>query len=68
MTGNLRDAIRAAFDAGCEQGNDEATAHEWGSSPQRERDDAFADFMAEWNPDSAPIRALIAATTEGGSR
>ena len=68
MTGNLLDAIRAAFDAGCDQGSDEATAHEWGSSPQQSRDEAFADFMAEWNPDSAPIRALIAATTEGGSR
>lgn len=68
MTGNLLDAIRAAFDAGCDQGGDEATAHEHGSLPQQKRDEAFADFMAEWNPDSAPIRALIAATTEGGSR
>ena len=68
MNGNLLNAIRAAFDAGCEQGGDEATAHEHGSLPQQKRDEAFADFMAEWNPDSAPIRALIAATTEGGSR
>ena len=55
-------AVRAAFDEGCEQGGDEATSYEWGTFPRQGRDEAFADFMAEWNPDSAPIRALIAET------
>lgn len=68
MKGNLLNAILAAFDAGCEQGGDEATAYEHGLSPQQSRDEAFADFMAEWNPDSEVIRALIAATAEEASR
>jgi hypothetical protein len=52
-------SVRAAFDAGIRQGADEAVAFEWGSRPNQSRDKEFADFMADWNDDSAPIRAVI---------
>lgn len=51
-------AARSAFEAGCEQGSDEATAYEWGSGPQQTRASAWSDFMAEWNSDSAALRVL----------
>ncbi len=53
-------AVRAAFDAGRSQGEDEATAFDWGGFPRQSRDEAFSDFFAEWNADSAPIRQLLA--------
>ena len=55
----LMKAIRAAFDAGSEQGSDESTAWEWGSFPRQRADDAFQDFMADWNLDSEPLRKLL---------
>ena len=55
----IREAIWSAFIAGCGQGSDEATSFEWGSTAQQTRQQAFDDFMAEWNKDSAPLRALI---------
>ncbi|WP_323008915.1 hypothetical protein [Paracoccus sp. (in: a-proteobacteria)] len=59
MSDEMMKAIRAAFDAGCEQGSDEAKAYDWGSHMCQTRNQAFEDFMADWNPDSAPIRALL---------
>lgn len=41
-------ALRDAFEAGREQGRDEATAWEWGSSPGMGEDEAFADIFAAW--------------------
>ena len=57
----LREAIWAAFIAGVSQGSDEATAYEWGTTPQQSRQQAFDDFMADWNEDSAYLRSLIDA-------
>ena len=55
----LREAIWAAFIAGVGQGSDEATAYEWGTAPQQSRQQAFDDFMADWNEDIAYLRALL---------
>lgn len=41
-------ALRDAFEAGREQGSDEATAYEWGSLPNQKADKAFADLFAKW--------------------
>jgi hypothetical protein len=52
---------RAAFDAGRDQGSEEATSFEWGSAPMQTADKAFADFMADWNSNSKPLREALAA-------
>lgn len=52
-------AARAAFEAGVKWGGDSATSYEWGCAPSQTKEDAWADFMAHWNADSAPLRALI---------
>lgn len=64
MSDELMKAIRAAFDAGCDRGSTEATAYDWGSPLDQSRTQAFEDFMADWNPDSAPIRALLTQPPE----
>jgi len=53
-------ALRDLFRAGMAYGNAEATAYEWGASVSQRWESAFNDFMAEWEPESAPIRALTA--------
>lgn len=52
-------AFRAAFDAGREQGQDEATSYEWGSRPDQTADKAFAALLKSWNPDGAGIRKAL---------
>jgi hypothetical protein len=37
--------LRRAFDAGMEQGGEEARAYEWGQGPGQSADEAFADFL-----------------------
>ena len=54
-------AFRAAFDAGREQGQDEATSFEWGSSSRYTADRAFADLFEDWNSDCKEIREVLAA-------
>ena len=39
--------LRDSFDAGVEQGSDEATSYDWGGPPRRKRDEAFQDFLDE---------------------
>ncbi|MDQ1077971.1 hypothetical protein [Pseudoroseomonas cervicalis] len=56
------DQLRQIFDAGADQGNDEATAHEWGHRPSRKRDKAF-DYALRWEAEP-PI--LTDADAEGG--
>lgn len=56
---SLMKALRDVFDAGRAQGNEEAMAHEWGSRPQQTPDQAFSDFMAEWNTESAALREIL---------
>ncbi len=53
--------VREAFDAGISQGQEEATSFEWGSSPMQTANQAFAQFMAEWNPASKGLRDALAA-------
>ena len=60
MTEAMKAALRQAFDAGAEQGSDEATAWEWGCSPRQKRDEAFNDLFEEWN--KGPILELMAIT------
>ena len=55
----MRAALREAFEAGCEQGSDEATAWEWGCSPRTKRDEAFGDLFEEWNARSNPAIASL---------
>lgn len=55
----LMKTLRDVFDAGRSQGSDEATALDWGSSPQYTPDEAFSDFMATWNPDSLVLRQIL---------
>lgn len=55
----LLKAIRSAFDAGCARGHDEAVAYEWGSFSGQTDDEAFTDFMEEWNSASEPLRAVL---------
>lgn len=51
-------ALREAFDAGREQGSEEATAYECGAFPMQKPDAAFADLLAEWN--KGPILDCLA--------
>jgi len=60
----LDNALRDLFRAGLSYGSAQATAYEWGSSPSQRWESAFNDFMAEWEPESAPIRALTARVAE----
>jgi hypothetical protein len=53
----IKAALREAFDAGCEQGGDEATAYEWGSLPNQNREKAFSDLFEDWN--TGPIQDLL---------
>lgn len=39
--------LREAFNAGVEQGEDEATAYEWGARSRQSRDDAFAEYLRD---------------------
>lgn len=39
--------LREAFDAGVEQGEDEATAYEWGARSRQSRDNAFAEYLRD---------------------
>lgn len=55
----VRKLIWEAFRAGMDQGSDEATAYEWGQPPRQTKDDAFADFMAEWNSESDTFRQMF---------
>jgi hypothetical protein len=64
-------ALREAFDAGVSHGEDSATAYEWGSRPQYNRDQMFADCIAHYNGPDSPIQKLLSAlsapqyTTDG---
>ncbi|WP_306147280.1 MULTISPECIES: hypothetical protein [unclassified Roseibium] len=53
----LRGALREAYDAGVRQGEDSATAYEWGSSPSQSADQSFTDLFEEWN--TGPIQDLM---------
>lgn len=55
----VRQMLWEAFRAGIEQGSDEATAYDWGQLPRQPREDAFDDFMADWNPESALFRRMF---------
>jgi hypothetical protein len=59
----LRAALREAFDAGCEQGSEEATSWEWGCFPRTNRDEAFGDLFETWNASSNPAIASLALAT-----
>jgi len=61
-------ALKEAFEAGCEQGSDEATSYEWGSVPNRTKEEAFTDFLEEWNSFAAPnVRKLMEGLSNGNS-
>ena len=62
MRDQIKAALREAFNAGCEQGGDEATAWEWGSFPKQSREDAFNDLFEEWN--TGPIQDLLKTTKQ----
>ena len=53
----IKAALREAFDAGCEQGMEEATAYERGSFPNQDRKRAFSDLFEDWN--TGPIHDLL---------
>jgi hypothetical protein len=58
----LKAALREAFEAGVEQGSDEAISADWGSCPSQSRDEAFGDLFEEWNKcNAAMILRLMAA-------
>lgn len=54
-------ALRYVFDEGVKQGEDNATAWEWGSRPARSNQAAFNDALADWNPESEVLREALAA-------
>ena len=41
------DQLQAIFDAGRDQGSDEATSHDWNCSPNRKAKDAFMDAVRD---------------------
>lgn len=41
-------ALRDAFEAGREQGSEEATAYEWGHGPRQNADEAFNNLLEAW--------------------
>lgn len=55
----VRTLLWEAFRAGMEQGSDEATSYEWGQPPRQSAEDAFTDFMADWNRDSQTFRRMF---------
>ena len=62
----LKLALREAFNAGFEQGHDEATAYDWNQPPRQSRQEAFTDLFADWNTESVSIRALLDALKDEG--
>lgn len=57
-TARLLMALRDAFEAGREQGNDEATSYEWGSFPRMDADTAFLDLFERWETGRAGRRHI----------
>lgn len=55
----IKAALREAYEAGRRQGNDEATAWEWGTRPRESADEVFNDLFADWN--DGPIKTLLEA-------
>lgn len=43
----VQELMRGAFDAGVKQGEDVATAYEWGGFPKQKDDAAFKDYLDE---------------------
>ena len=58
----FRDALREAYDAGIKQGEESATAYEWGSSPSYTAEQAFKEALEPYNGGSITnILAIIGA-------
>jgi hypothetical protein len=53
----LRSALREAYDAGVRQGEESATAYEWGSSPNQNAEQSFTDLFEDWN--TGPIQDIL---------
>lgn len=53
----LRGALREAYDAGVRQGEESATAYEWGSTPNQNAEQSFTDLFEDWN--TGPIQDLL---------
>lgn len=53
----IKAALREAFDAGVRQGEDSATAYEWGSAPSQSAEQSFTELFEDWN--TGPIQDLL---------